>query len=127
MGPVPAVDDTLHPFRAFLAALRDDPVGADPERHTVELVVLVDDARPAIDPNHRDNPGLLVRERIDLPGKRVEAVLIRHHQQRHHLLIAGGRAVALFEGGRLQRFEQGVGIHTKALREALGQSGRIHS
>ncbi|CSI53623.1 Uncharacterised protein [Vibrio cholerae] len=59
--------------------------------------MLIDDARPSIDTYHWNNPSLFIRERKNLFGERVQAVLICNHQERHHLLIGRCTTVTLLE------------------------------
>ena len=76
------------------------------ELHAVELRVLVDDPRPAVNADNRNDAAALVRECVQLLSERIELVLIRDNGQRHHLLVGH---VAL-EARRLQRGQQLRGL-----------------
>ena len=47
------------------------------EIHAVELRVVVDDPRPAVNADHRNNAVVAVRERVQLAGEWVKPILLR--------------------------------------------------
>ncbi|MCY1302358.1 hypothetical protein D9M69_609370 [compost metagenome] len=95
------------------------------EVHAIEGWVLVDDAGPAVHPDHRHDAVVLVGEGIEFLGERVELVLIGNDQQCHHL-----RVVHLtLETGLLEGAGDffGGGAHLVALGELIQQRGECSS
>ena len=113
--PVFPVHHGLNPLRAFHFGTRHfDHLVRVHELDAIILRVLIDDATPPINPNHRDDAVVFIRKRIDFPSKRIQLVLFSHNQQSHHLLVGWGAAVSLLERGSLQSFIELVAVHAIA-------------
>jgi hypothetical protein len=89
------------------------------EIHSVELGVAVDDSRPAIDPDHRDDSAL-VWKREQLTGKRVQAVLLRDNQKHGHLRVCD--LILALKTRCFERVRQICAVsHSEAVSQLCGQ------
>jgi hypothetical protein len=122
MAAVLAVHHALRPFRARFGAGQFHEFVRRAEFHAVEVGVLIDDPRRAAHPDYRQDAVLLVGIAIDFLGERIQAVLIGHDQQGHHLLV-GHRCGAGFlpERGGLENFDDLGLVDGKAFGEFLDQ------
>src|ERR1043166_8124748 len=91
MRAILAIDRAFAPRSIFVFA----------KLQPIELRMLVDNPRPAVDAHNRYYAAAFLWEGVELARERIELVLVGDDQQRHHLLVAH---FALETGG-LERAE----------------------
>src|SRR5690606_16241785 len=87
--------------------------------HTIELRVAVDDARPAVNANNRNDAIVLVRECVILLCPGIQSILVGYDQEGGHL----GIGYLALESGCFERFHPLAGITFKT--EAGSQFCRV--